>query len=105
MTYTIIDKKDIEVPILVNVDDFVRYKTNNNRSTYEIPMMYKLLWEAHHNFQCVNVMDPRLKLQYYEDNEWEAEYISEAKKIVTEVWNNFYKRIHARRHTFNCSLV
>jgi hypothetical protein len=29
-------------------------------------------------------MDPRLKLQYYKDNEWEAEYISEAKKIVTE---------------------
>ncbi|PKK69553.1 hypothetical protein RhiirC2_780850 [Rhizophagus irregularis] len=98
MTYTIIDKKDIEVPIFVNVDDFVRYKTNNNRSTYEIPMMYKLLWEAHHKFQ---LMDPQLKLQYYKDNEWEAEYISEAKKIGTEVWNNFYKHIHAR----SCSLV
>lgn len=46
-------------------------------------------------------MDPRLKLQYYKDNEWEAEYISEAKKIGTEVWNNFYKHIHAR----SCSLV
>ncbi len=36
-------------------------------------------------------MDPRLKLQYYEDNDWEDEYILEAKLIVTEIWNNFYK--------------
>ncbi|PKB92977.1 hypothetical protein RhiirA5_303696 [Rhizophagus irregularis] len=36
-------------------------------------------------------MDPRLKLQYYDDNDWEAEYILEAKKIVTDIWNNFYK--------------
>ncbi|CAB5327112.1 unnamed protein product [Rhizophagus irregularis] len=36
-------------------------------------------------------MDPQLKLQYYDDNDWEAEYILEAKKIVTDIWNNFYK--------------
>jgi len=36
-------------------------------------------------------MDPQLKLQYYDDNNWEVEYILEAKKIVTDIWNNFYK--------------
>ena len=36
-------------------------------------------------------MDFRLKLQYYEDNDWEEEYIIEAKSIITEIWNNSYK--------------
>ena len=36
-------------------------------------------------------MDPQLKLQYYDDNNWEVEYILKAKKIVTDIWNNFYK--------------
>ena len=36
-------------------------------------------------------MDPRLKLRYYEDNNWEDFYITEAKEIVTKVWENEYK--------------
>ncbi|CAB4431899.1 unnamed protein product [Rhizophagus irregularis] len=44
-----------------------------------------------HIYIIATAMDPRLKLQYYDDNDWEAEYILEAKKIVTDIWNNFYK--------------
>ena len=36
-------------------------------------------------------MDPRLKLQYYEDNGWKEKYIKEAKNVVTEIWENIYK--------------
>lgn len=39
----------------------------------------------------IKVLDPRLKLQYYQINEWEEEYINTAKTTVTEIWNNFYK--------------
>jgi len=37
-------------------------------------------------------MNPRLKLRYYEDNNWEEFYITEAKDIITKVWENEYKR-------------
>jgi|RifCSP19_3_1023858.scaffolds.fasta_scaffold09625_5 hypothetical protein len=37
-------------------------------------------------------MNPRLKLRYYEDNNWEEFYITEAKDVITKVWENEYKR-------------
>ena len=37
-------------------------------------------------------MNSRLKLRYYEDNNWEEFYITEAKDIITKVWENEYKR-------------
>ena len=36
-------------------------------------------------------MDPRLKLNYYEENDWEQTYIDEAKETVFEVWETIYK--------------
>jgi hypothetical protein len=36
-------------------------------------------------------MDPRLKLNYYEENDWEQTYIDEAKETVFEVWETVYK--------------
>jgi hypothetical protein len=37
-------------------------------------------------------MNPRLKLRYYEDNNWEEFYITEAKEVITKVWEDEYKR-------------
>jgi len=37
-------------------------------------------------------MNPRLKLKYYEDNDWEEFYILEAKEVITKVWEDEYKR-------------
>ena len=37
-------------------------------------------------------MNPRLKLRYYEDNNWEKFYIMKAKDVITKVWKNEYKR-------------
>ena len=36
-------------------------------------------------------MDPRLKLNYYEENDWEQTYIDEVKETVFEVWETVYK--------------
>jgi hypothetical protein len=36
-------------------------------------------------------MDPRLKLQYYKDNNWEESFIQNAKKQITDLWNSTYK--------------
>ena len=36
-------------------------------------------------------MDPRLKLNYYEENDWEQTYIDAAKETVFEVWETIYK--------------
>lgn len=36
-------------------------------------------------------MDPRLKLQYYKDNNWEESFIQEAKRQITELWKSSYK--------------
>jgi hypothetical protein len=36
-------------------------------------------------------MDPRLKLQYYKDNNWEESFIREVKRQVTELWISTYK--------------
>ena len=36
-------------------------------------------------------MDPRLKLNYYEENEWEQTYIDAAKETAFEVWEAVYK--------------
>lgn len=36
-------------------------------------------------------MDPRLKLQYYRDNNWEESFIQNAKKQVIDLWNSTYK--------------
>ena len=38
-------------------------------------------------------MDPRFKFEYYTDHNWNETYISEAKLIVTEIWENEYKNI------------
>jgi hypothetical protein len=37
-------------------------------------------------------MNPRLKLRYYEDNNWEEFYITEVKEVITKVWEDEYKR-------------
>lgn len=39
-------------------------------------------------------MDPRLKLSYYEDNNWEDEYIKEAKDVVKQIWEEEYKKFN-----------
>lgn len=36
------------------------------------------------------VLDPRLKLQYYKDNEWEENYISEVRTSVFNIYNTQY---------------
>ena len=38
-------------------------------------------------------MDPRLKLNYYEENEWEETYIEEARETVFKAWKTDYKII------------
>ena len=35
-------------------------------------------------------MDPRIKLKYYENQEWEQEYIDVAKKILVDKYNECY---------------
>lgn len=37
------------------------------------------------------MLDPRIKLQYYESNKWEDSYIQEAKEHITELWESTYK--------------
>ena len=36
-------------------------------------------------------MDPRLKLQYYKDNNWEESFIQKVKRQITELWISTYK--------------
>jgi hypothetical protein len=36
-------------------------------------------------------MDPRLKMQYYEDKKWERIYIIAAKRAITQLWESAYK--------------
>ena len=36
-------------------------------------------------------MDPRLKLQYFKEHNWEEKFIKSSKKQVTELWNTTYK--------------
>jgi hypothetical protein len=36
-------------------------------------------------------MDPRLKLQYYIDNQWEEPFIQDARSLVTNLWETTYK--------------
>jgi hypothetical protein len=36
------------------------------------------------------VLDPRLKLQYMEDNNWEKKWIDKAKKNVLKIFNFLY---------------
>jgi len=36
-------------------------------------------------------MDPRLKMQYYEDKKWERVYITAAKRAITQLWESTYK--------------
>ena len=38
-------------------------------------------------------MDLRFKFEYYTDHNWNESYISEAKSIVTEIWESEYKNI------------
>jgi hypothetical protein len=38
-------------------------------------------------------LDPRFKFEYYTDHNWDESYISEAKSIITETWENEYRNI------------
>lgn len=40
-------------------------------------------------------MDPRLKLNYYEENDWEDEYVKEAKEVITQIWEDEYKKVNS----------
>ena len=42
-------------------------------------------------YYYIKVLDPRLKLQYYIDTEWEQHYIDAAKRTITNKWTNYYK--------------
>lgn len=42
-------------------------------------------------YYYIKVLDPRLKLQYYADNNWEEYYINDAKRIIIDAWTNYYK--------------
>jgi len=43
------------------------------------------------NYIILTVIDPRHKMQYYIDNEFEKEYITTYKKQITELWTTKYK--------------
>ena len=36
-------------------------------------------------------MDPRLKMQYYEDKKWKHVYITTAKRAIKQLWESTYK--------------
>jgi hypothetical protein len=38
-------------------------------------------------------MDPRLKLEYYKDNDFEDYYINRYRRQVTNLWEEKYKRV------------
>jgi hypothetical protein len=42
-------------------------------------------------YYYIKVLDPRLKLQYYADNNWKEYYINDAKRIIINAWTNYYK--------------
>ena len=46
-------------------------------------------------------MDPRLKLNYYEENEWEETYIEEARETVFKAWETNYKIINSMNEQYN----
>ena len=39
-------------------------------------------------------MDPRLKLNYYEENDWKETYIEEVRETVFKVWKTDYKIVN-----------
>ncbi|PKY51592.1 hypothetical protein RhiirA4_300861, partial [Rhizophagus irregularis] len=41
-------------------------------------------------YNISTVLDPRLKLQYYKDNDWEEEYITEIRTSVFNIYNTQY---------------
>jgi hypothetical protein len=38
-------------------------------------------------------LDPRIKLKYYQKQEWESEYITNATEIVRNIYDKYYKHI------------
>ncbi|CAB5198761.1 unnamed protein product [Rhizophagus irregularis] len=41
-------------------------------------------------YNISTVLDPRLKLQYYKDNDWEEEYITEIRTSIFNIYNTQY---------------
>ena len=42
-------------------------------------------------------MDPRLKMEYYKDNDFEDYYIDEYKRQITRLWEEKYKEIQDQK--------
>ncbi len=49
------------------------------------------MFNIYNMHSCCLVIDPRLKMQYYEDKKWESFYIDQAKETITELWKTAYK--------------
>ena len=43
-----------------------------------------------HLYYCPLVLDPRLKLTYYKNNNWEEQYITETRKVVSDLYEKQY---------------
>jgi hypothetical protein len=63
-------------------------------SKYWLPcivLLYIYNYLFNHCFLLIIVLDPRIKLEYYKENDWEESLIQEAKKQVTLLWESTYK--------------
>ncbi|CAG8800079.1 6975_t:CDS:2, partial [Dentiscutata erythropus] len=56
--------------------------------TFSVPVYNYLINRLE---KIIDILDSRLKIGYYIDNKWETKYITAAKEIITNIWNENYK--------------
>ncbi|CAB4414418.1 unnamed protein product [Rhizophagus irregularis] len=64
---------------------------NALRKGYEKLKVYYAKTDDSYVYPIATILDPRVKLKYYQQQDWEQEYIDAARKIVTDTYNKNYK--------------
>ncbi|EXX62125.1 hypothetical protein RirG_164700 [Rhizophagus irregularis DAOM 197198w] len=64
---------------------------NALRKGYKKLKVYYAKTDDSYVYPIATIFDPRVKLKYYQQQDWEQEYIDAAQKIVTDTYNKNYK--------------
>ena len=89
---------EIRVVVEKRYEKLKRYYIKTDKSyvypiaTSKFYFFLKLKYIYLYLFNYYSVLDPRIKLKYYQTQEWEQEYIDAALEIVTNVYNINYKQ-------------
>ncbi|CAB5357773.1 unnamed protein product [Rhizophagus irregularis] len=99
------EKNQLTIHKVINNSEAIILGVTTNNASNNITFLQAVEDELSKKFIRFEILDPRLKLEYMKDNEWEKCWIDKTKNDVSEIYNTLYvpKEIQNTRIECNSS--